>query len=263
MPLTRKMVVGNWKMNKTIAETQQFIEKLLMSLKDVSGIFLAVPFTALAKATEISKGTDLVIGAQNINEHPSGAYTGEISASMVKEAGAKFVLVGHSERRQFFHEGHQVIHEKIKQALNENMFPMLCVGESFEDHQAGRSKDLIEEQIVKALKGLTESRFEKVILAYEPIWAIGTGLVASVETISAMNTFCRDVVAKLFGQKASRQLRILYGGSVTADNSAELFLNDNIDGVLVGSASLTVDSFSKIVQNSRSQTAAAYHKESL
>ncbi|MBA2728242.1 MAG: triose-phosphate isomerase [Parachlamydiaceae bacterium] len=251
MTFKKKMVVGNWKMNKTIAETQQFIAELSEAIKgNCHAIFLAVPFTDLVPAVASAKGTNFVIGAQNINEHPSGAYTGEISASMVKEAGAKFVILGHSERRQFFHETNSVIHAKIKQALAHKLQPIVCIGETLEQRKENETEAVLVEQIKSAFEGIPVNDFVEIIIAYEPVWAIGTGLVATIDVISSVHAFCRQQVAYLLGHEAGKRLKILYGGSVNDSNASQVLKNENVDGVLVGSASLTVESFSKTLSHS-------------
>ncbi len=254
LAVKKKLIVGNWKMHKTIAETIQFIDELSATVYGSNNsVFLAVPFTALASAAIAAEDSKIIIGAQNLNEQPSGAYTGEISAAMVKDAGAEFVILGHSERRQIYHESNIVIHEKIKQALAHKLQPIICVGETREQREHDETESVLAEQIQSAFKGLSIKDFSDVIIAYEPVWAIGTGLVASIEMISSVHMFCREQVSKALGHLPAARLKVIYGGSVNDSNAKLVILNDNVDGVLVGSASLSVDSFTKIVNTQNSQ----------
>lgn len=246
----RKIIAGNWKMHKTIGEARHYIDLLSKIKADPNyKILLGVPFTALPAAVEAAAGSNIEIGAQNISEHAEGAYTGEVSAHMVKDAGAEFVIIGHSERRQHFHESNDIVHAKIRRALAEKLQPLVCVGETLEQRKEGHTESILAEQIHSALSGLTAKEGSQLMIAYEPIWAIGTGLVAELEKIEAVHRFCRRQVSDLLSDEVGFQFKILYGGSVNASNAASLLESDEIDGVLVGSASLNIDSFSKIVNN--------------
>jgi triosephosphate isomerase len=230
--MQKKLIVGNWKMHKTAHEAAQYVH----ALGDVPAL-LAVPFTAIAAAAQIAHGTKLQVGAQNMHEASQGAYTGEISGIMLKEAGASFVLLGHSERRSLFGETDAKLHQKIFRALEAGLLPILCVGETLEEREQGREEEVLKRQLQTALQGIDP---HQVIVAYEPIWAIGTGKSASVEMIEAAHRVCRSIVGK--------GGRILYGGSVRLDNVAELVRSSEIDGILVGAASLDPAIFKQIIE---------------
>jgi triosephosphate isomerase len=257
-----KYIVGNWKMNKTAVEARQFIVGLAPKIKQSeSHILLAVPFTALQSSVEAAKGTSLRIGAQNVSEHSPGPYTGEVSAGMVRDTGATFTLIGHSERRHLFHESSVAINEKLKCAWAAGLQPLLCVGETLTEKQANKTEETIARQLTEALAGITKEQVASLLIAYEPVWAIGTGLVATVDQATEVHRFCRHEMAKLYGKEHAAQQPILYGGSVNGTNAAGLLHHKEIDGVLVGNASLTVDSFSSIVnyQNLQLQKIASAH----
>ncbi|MGZ3632880.1 MAG: triose-phosphate isomerase [Parachlamydiaceae bacterium] len=244
----QKVVVANWKMHKTIEETTQFIEALIPLINDCDvKILLAVPFTALAHAARQVKGTNIQIGAQNIDFHSKGPYTGEISAEMIKEAGAEFVVVGHSERRRLFHESSEVVNLKVRAALAAKIQPLICVGETLEQRQEDNVEGVLKVQLATSFAGLTAEQISLSMLAYEPVWAIGTNLTAMPEDIASAHHFCRNWFAEAWGVKVGQKLPILYGGSVNGDNAQALLKIPNVDGVLVGGASLVVESFSKIV----------------
>lgn len=239
--MKKLVIVGNWKMNKTFYEAQEFLkeyqklwktEKAKISSEITAGI--AAPFTAM-RAFEGVKGLDLVV--QNISEHKSGAYTGEISAAMVLELGAKMVILGHSERRQYYHETDAIVNVKMHQAISQNLVPIVCVGETLEQYNANQTKKVIENQIKASLAGLKD--YSKVIIAYEPIWAIGTGKVATPETAQEVCAFIRSITSK--------DLVIQYGGSVSPENVATLMAQPDINGALVGGASLSAASFIKLL----------------
>jgi len=247
-PARQKVIAGNWKMNKTISQTVRFVDELSPLVQDAEcKVFLAPPFTSLWHAAERAKHSRIVVGAQNISEHQEGAYTGEVSAKMVKDAGAQFVILGHSERRKLFHESSHTVSMKLKRALEESLQPIVCIGESPEEYEAGQTERVLKKQIAESLHGFQSNELETVILAYEPVWAIGTNQAATPEIAQKAHRFCRKEIAQLFGEKLARKLVILYGGSVKADNAGELLESEDIDGLLVGGASLTVDGFSKIV----------------
>lgn len=242
------IIVGNWKMHKTIAEAKSFIEELEPAARHAKAkVWLAVPFTAIQASAEIARKSPIVIGAQNMHEQESGAFTGEISCSMLKEAGAAFVILGHSERRKLFHETDASINKKIKVALHHDMSPIVCVGETLEQHQNGLTHRIIEEQLSLSLQGLNVTDLEKVILAYEPVWAIGTGRNATPEQAQDMHRFCRQFVGHHWTTAVAEKIIILYGGSVKPDNALALLTEPDIDGLLVGGSSLSVNSFSQII----------------
>lgn len=244
----QKYIVANWKMYKTIEETQQFITALEPTAANCEArIMLAVPFTALSKAAEQVLCSPIQIGAQNIDFHAEGAFTGEISARMVKDAGASFVIVGHSERRKLFHETSDIVNLKAKAALSMGLNVLICLGETYEERTSNAVESTLRSQLLESLSGLSADQAASVILAYEPVWAIGTGLAATRQDIQAAHQFCRQVISESWGSEVAAKLPILYGGSVKAENARELLEIPEIDGLLVGGASLSIDSFTKII----------------
>lgn len=245
-----RIIVANWKMHKTIKEAEDFIEDLKPAIKDANAIvMLAVPFTAISQAVKSAQGTNILIGAQNLDYHPEGAYTGEVSARMLKEAGAQFVIVGHSERRRLFYESSEIVNLKLKAALSCSLAPLLCIGETHEDRQSGQVDSALRIQLALSLFGISAVQLSNIMIAYEPLWAIGTNLVPSSEDLFASLRLCRKLVAESLGVTAADAMPLLYGGSVTADNASELLGIQGVNGLLVGGASLSVDSFSKIIHN--------------
>ena len=242
------VITGNWKMNKTIAEARSFISGLALVMSQSKfQVGLAVPYTLLASAVETANKTSIMIGAQNVSNQDQGAYTGEISCGMIKDVGATFSLVGHSERRHLFHENDKVVNEKILNCLKWNIQPIFCIGETLEEHQSGKAYEVLSRQIEQGLKGITQTQVETLVIAYEPVWAIGTNQAATPDVVQETHVFCREIVAKEWGKKAADHVVIQYGGSVTSANAAALLEQNDVDGLLVGGASLTLDSFSKIV----------------
>jgi triosephosphate isomerase len=242
------VIIGNWKMNKTIAEARQFISALApVAAKSKREVGIALPFTMLNTAAEIAMETTIMIGAQNVSDKDHGAYTGEVSCAMVKDAGATFTLVGHSERRHIFHENDAMINEKIIKCLKIGINPVFCIGETLDEHQSGNKRKILEQQILQGLKGLEQKQVEDLVIAYEPVWAIGTNRAATPDIVQETHAYCRNVIAKEWGKKVADHVVIQYGGSVTATNAAALLEQTDVDGLLVGGASLTLDSFSKIV----------------
>lgn len=243
-------VVGNWKMYKTSREATDYIETLLPLVEKCRvNLLLAVPFTSIAPAAHFAKNTSIVIGAQNMNDAREGAFTGEIAGLMLKEAGASFVILGHSERRLIFHETHEMIHKKLVRALQDDLRPILCVGETLNQRESGKTEEVLEEQLHSALKGIPKEDAEKVILAYEPVWAIGTGLVATPKLAQKAHAHLRASLAILLGKKRADLIPILYGGSVKPDHVSKLTVEKDIDGVLVGGASLDPKTFALIAMN--------------
>jgi triosephosphate isomerase len=242
------IVVGNWKMYKTAREAADYLEELLPLIEGCTAdVYLAVPYTSVATAAKAAKGSRVLIGAQNMNDAREGAFTGEIAALMLKEAGAEFVLLGHSERRHHFDETNQFIHRKIIRALADDLIPILCVGETLEEREAGRMEEVLREQIEKGLAGIPAEEAGKILLAYEPVWAIGTGKSASAAMAQEAHAFCKEVLGDLFGKRKAGTLPILYGGSVSDANIADLIAQKDISGVLVGGSSLDPKNLSKIV----------------
>lgn len=245
--MRRKVIAGNWKMNKTPGETLEYIKSFLGLIKDAkSDIILCVPYTDLTVAVELTKYSNVKIGAQNVHFKENGAYTGEISANMLKEIGVQYVIIGHSERRAYFNETDETVNEKIKTALSHKLKPIVCVGESLEQREAGVTKDFIISQVKNALKDIISEQIKEIIIAYEPIWAIGTGKTASSEDANEACKWIRDELHKLYGD-ISNEIIIQYGGSVKSSNAKELFEMPDIDGGLVGGASLDAQEFANII----------------
>jgi triosephosphate isomerase (TIM) len=242
------VITGNWKMNKTLAETRSFISGLGLVIAQSSfKVGLAVPFTGLFAAADAALETPIQIGAQNMSEFNAGAYTGEISCEMIKDAGASFVLLGHSERRHLFHEDNALINRKIKKALEFGVKPVFCIGETLAEHQSGKTQAVLSDQMAIGLDGITASQMKSLTLAYEPVWAIGTNQAATPEIAQETHAFCRQFLAKKWGQKVAEEMVIQYGGSVNPSNARDLLEQPDIDGLLIGGASLSLDSFSKII----------------
>jgi len=246
----KKFVAGNWKMNMTSSEVAPYLDIFRMETDKVNNVDIAIipPFTALTKASEILGGTQKIrLGAQNMSPEAKGAYTGEISATMLRDLFVRYVLVGHSERRRLFGETDELVHRKVVTALASELRPILCIGETLEERQAGQEKAVLEAQLRGALTGLTSEQLEEIVVAYEPVWAIGTGLTATPAQAQEAHQFIRDYLAQVSGPEIAAKTRILYGGSVTADNARELLFQPDIDGALVGGASLDPRSFAEIV----------------
>ena len=239
------LAAGNWKMNKTASESSEFIKELTESVKGAKNdVLICVPFTNLETAVRLTEGTNVKVGAQNMDYHDSGAYTGEVSADMLLDAGVKYVVIGHSERREYYNETDKTVNLKVLKALEKGITPVLCCGESLEQREGGITFDWVRMQIKLALAGVED--VTKVVIAYEPIWAIGTGKTATSEQAEEVCGAIRECVASLYGKDAAENTTILYGGSVNAKNAAELFAMENIDGGLVGGASLKTADFTVI-----------------
>lgn len=249
--MSREIVIlGNWKMHMKAGQARAFIEKLKPLVQTVScKVYIAPPFTSIHAATQAAKGSPICIGAQNMSPHPEGAYTGEISSGMIQEAGALFLLVGHSERRLLFGEEEQIIKSKVKRAAKEGIETILCVGETKEEHESGRVKEVLGRQLETALEGVSFSSPRKIRIAYEPVWAIGSGKTATPEIAQMAHKFCRICLEKRWGSEFADQVSILYGGSVNVKNVSLLAQESDVDGVLVGGASLNVDLFAQVIQN--------------
>ncbi len=246
----RKIVVaGNWKMNKTPSETVEFIKELAPSVADAKADVIAcVPFVCLAGAIDAAKGTNIKIGAQNMFFEDSGAYTGEVSADMLKDMGVEYVIIGHSERRQYFAETDVTVNKKVIKAIEKGLLPIVCVGESLDEREQGITIDLIRAQVKIAFMNVSADDAKKVIIAYEPIWAIGTGKTATSEQANEVCSAIREVIGELYGADVASEIIIQYGGSVKGSNAAELFGMSDIDGGLVGGASLKIKDFTEIVK---------------
>jgi triosephosphate isomerase (TIM) len=248
--MRRRIVAGNWKMYKTAQRTAAFFEQFNPLVENVLGCEVVIFPVAIAipAAVQAVEETSIRIGGQNIYWAKEGAFTGEISGDMLRAAGAEWVLVGHSERRQYFHETDADVLRKAQAALEAGLTPIICVGEKLEDHKAGKTNEVLVRQFAAGVAGLTEEQFEKVVVAYEPVWAIGTGQTATPQIASHAHALIRAEAEKRFGGEAANALRILYGGSVKPDNIEGLMAEPEIDGALVGGASLDPESFGKIVR---------------
>ena len=246
--MRRKVIAGNWKMNMLPDETIKFIEEFAPLVKDTKNeVILCVPYTDLFYALLNVQGTNIKIGAQNMHFEEKGAYTGEVSPQMLKAINVEYVIIGHSERRQYYNETDETVNKKIKAAFNVGLKPIVCVGETLEERETGKTVEIITNQTRLALDGLTNEQVENTIIAYEPIWAIGTGKTATSEDANNLIKEIRNKIAEIYGQNTASRVIIQYGGSVKSSNAKELFTTSDIDGGLVGGASLKAEEFSKIV----------------
>ena len=246
----RPMIAGNWKMYKTIAETRAFFDQIAPLIFGVEhcDMVVAAPFTALAAAAELADKLGIGISAQDLYWEKEGAFTGEVSAAMLREAGCRYTLIGHSERRQFFGETEDTVNRKLKIALEAGLTPIVCVGELLAEREAGKTEDVLGRQLSGGLAGLTGSAFSPIIIAYEPVWAIGTGRTATPDIAQETHAFIRKHLAGMLSSAAAERCRILYGGSVKPENISGLMAQPDIDGGLVGGASLDPRSFAAIVR---------------
>ena len=246
--MRKKVIAGNWKMNMLPNEAMKMIASLAPLVKETKNeVVLCVPYTDLFYSLLAAQETNIKIGAQNMHFEEKGAYTGEVSASMLKSIGVEYVIIGHSERRQYFNETDETVNKKIKAAFVHELKPIVCVGETLEQREAGKAVEVITTQTEKALEGLTEKQVENTIIAYEPIWAIGTGKTATSEDANNAIKSIRDKICQIYGQNVGKSIIIQYGGSVKSTNCKELFTTSDIDGGLVGGASLDSEEFAKIV----------------
>lgn len=244
------LIAGNWKMNKTTAEALAFADefKSIVPSSDKSEVAIIAPFTQLAALKEAFSGTGIKLGAQNVHFEKSGAYTGEISIDMLNEIGIDYCVIGHSERRQYFAESDETVNLKLKALIEGGIAPILCVGESLETREAGNEQSFVGSQIRADFEGIAAEDAEKIVVAYEPIWAIGTGRTATPDQAEDMCGFIRDTLKGLYGAETSDSMIIQYGGSMKAENAEELLGKPDIDGGLIGGASLKADSFAKIAE---------------
>jgi triosephosphate isomerase len=245
----RPILVGNWKMNMTATQALELASKLIplvASVKD-RDIVLGPPFTSIAAVAETIKGTNISLAAQNLHWEDKGAFTGEISADMLLDSGCKYVIIGHSERRQYFGETDESVNKKVKQALKKGLLPILCVGETLAEREAGKLNDIISRQVTGGLKDISAEDMKKVVVAYEPVWAIGTGKTATPGQANDVHALIRQKVKALYSADIAEGLRIQYGGSVTPENVSVLMAMPDIDGALVGGASLKPESFAALV----------------
>ena len=247
--MRKPIIAGNWKMNNTAAEGVKLIEALKGLVKDANcDVVACVPFTDIPAVSEAVKGTNIHLGAQNVHFAEKGAFTGEISASMLKEYGVEYVIIGHSERRQYFGETDETVNKRIQAALKYELKPIVCIGETLEEREGNKTEAVLEKQIKGAFAGISADDFKKIVIAYEPVWAIGTGKTATPDMAEATHAFIRKVIAGLYGAIAEDTV-IQYGGSMKPENSKELVAQADIDGGLIGGAALKADSFHDLVKN--------------
>lgn len=247
--MRKKVIAGNWKMNKDLNESQDLISKIINGLGNDTkcDIIVCPPFTSLREVSLLIKTTPVKLGAQNLHFEDSGAFTGEISASMLKSVGCEYVIIGHSERRNIFGEQNDVINKKIKKALEHSLKPIFCVGELLEQREDGSTMEVVKNQILKGLKDITPKQLSEIIIAYEPVWAIGTGKTATPAQAQEVHAAIRELIVENFSEDVADNLVIQYGGSVKPDNAGELLSKQDIDGALVGGACLKADSFLGII----------------
>ncbi len=253
--MRRRVIAGNWKMYKTIADTRAFFAAFAPLVADAEycDIVIAPPFTSIAAAVESAKGTKISISGQNVFWEKEGAFTGEISPAMLVEAGCRYVIIGHSERRQLFGETDETVAKRTKAALAAGLTPIVCVGETLAEREGGHTERICERQLSGGLGALTAEEFSRILMAYEPVWAIGTGRTATPEIAAASHRYLRQCVSQRFSPQHAAALRILYGGSVKPDNILGLMAQEELDGALVGGASLDPKSFAAIISGSRAQ----------
>ncbi len=250
--MRKKVIAGNWKMNKDLTESQNLISKIVSELGNEKlncEVIICPPFTSLSEAAGLIKGSAVKLGAQNMHFEENGAFTGEISAAMLKSVGCEFVIAGHSERRALFGETDQLVNKKIKKILSSGLKPIFCVGETLEERESGVMKDVIKRQVTEGLKDITANQLANIILAYEPVWAIGTGKTATPGQAEEVHAFIRGLIEENYSSDAAENLTIQYGGSVKPDNAADLLSQQDIDGALVGGACLKSDSFIGIIKS--------------
>lgn len=246
--MRKPIIAGNWKMNKTVREAEELINEIKKAdlSEDVEKL-ICVPFIALDRAVSLTEGTDIKVGAQNMYFEESGAYTGEISSLMLKDLGVEYTIIGHSERRQYFGDTDEVVNKKIKASIAHGIKPIICVGESLEEREENKEEDVVKNQLVEGLKGISEEELKDLVIAYEPIWAIGTGKTASSDDANQMCEFIRKTIAKMYSEDLAKKLRIQYGGSVKPATIKELMEKEDVDGALVGGASLVAEDFVSLV----------------
>ena len=254
--MRKPLIAGNWKMNKTPQEAAQLVKALKDKLAQIDGVDIVVipPFTALETVCNLIKETNFGLGAQDVHWEEKGAYTGEVSASMIKDSGCQFVIIGHSERRCYFGETNETVNKKIKSALKFDLTPIVCVGERLEEREEGKTFQVVENHVREGLSGLSPEEVLKIVIAYEPVWAIGTGKTATPQQANEVHTFIRRLLSDIYSEDVASQMRILYGGSVKPDSISALMAEQEIDGALVGGASLDAQSFSEIVQRANEVT---------
>jgi len=247
--MRKSVIAGNWKMNNDINESQKLVSEILNGLgnDDKCGVIVCPPFTSLSEVHTLVKNSVIKLGAQNMYFEKSGAFTGEVSADMLKSVGCEYVILGHSERRTIFGESDELINSKIKTAINNGLKVIFCIGESLSEREEGITNDIVKRQLTKGLKNITADELKNIIVAYEPIWAIGTGKTATPEQAQEVHAFIRKLIADIYSDQIADNIVIQYGGSVKPDNASTLLSQTDIDGALVGGACLKADSFLSII----------------
>ena len=246
--MRKPIIAGNWKMNNTIGESKTLVKELIPLVENAKiDVVLCPSYLSLAEVKDLVKDTSIKVGAQNMHFEENGAYTGEVSGEMLKELGIEYVIIGHSERRQYFNETDETVNKKVKKALKLNLIPIICVGETLQEREQGKAKPIVTSQVEQALKDLTKEEISRLVIAYEPIWAIGTGKTASNEQANEVCGWIREKVGELVNEDTAQKIRIQYGGSVKPNNIKDLMDQPHIDGALVGGASLKADQFAAIV----------------
>jgi triosephosphate isomerase len=250
--MRKTIIAGNWKMYKTIGQAIELANGLKRELYNLANqdidIVLCPPFTALSEVKDVIADSNLQLGAQDTHWQTEGAFTGEVSPLMLKDLGCKFVIIGHSERRQYFSETNETVNKKIKAVLKQNLTPIVCVGETLQEREKGKTFKVLDDQIKNGLESILEQDILKMVIAYEPVWAIGTGITATPEQAQEAQKYIRDLLNKIYNQETSQMMRIQYGGSVRPENITELMQQPDVDGALVGGASLEIETFSEIVK---------------
>ena len=247
--MRKKIVAGNWKMNKNLQEGIALVKELKEVVKNPKcDVVICTPFIHLATVAEMLKGTPIQLGAENCADKASGAYTGEVSAEMVKSTGAQYVILGHSERRQYYGETGEILKEKVQLALQNGLKVLYCIGESLEEREANKQNEVVKKELEESVFNLSADEFAKIVIAYEPIWAIGTGKTATAEQAEEIHAYIRQCVAEKYGAQVADDTTILYGGSCKASNAPELFSKPDIDGGLIGGASLKAADFNGIIE---------------
>ena len=244
------VIAGNWKMNKTVAEAVALASEIKEKVAGVENVKIIVcpVFTAVKSVADVLKGSNVKVGAQDMYWETSGAYTGEVSGEMLLEAGAEYVIIGHSERRQYFGETNETVNKKLKKALSIGLKPIVCIGETLSDRESGNTEAVVEKQVREGFVGLTADEMKGTIVAYEPVWAIGTGKTATAEQAEAVHAFVRNLISQLWDKETAESVVIQYGGSMKPENVASLLAQPDIDGGLIGGAALKADSFEKLVK---------------
>ena len=249
--MEKRIVAANWKMNTTLPEGIALAKELNETLKNKTlkcRVILSVPFTHITSVVAVVDADQIAVAAENIADQPAGAYTGEVSAAMVQSAGATYAIIGHSERRAYYHETSEILKRKINLALQHNLQPIYCVGETLVEREAGREASVVEQQLKDVLFDLPIEQLTRIVIAYEPVWAIGTGKTATTEQVDHMHACIRNILAAQYGRPAIAPISVLYGGSCNADNAKELFALPNVDGGLIGGASLSVAKFLPVIE---------------